>query len=191
MAAHVQSRERGITLDLGFSSFTVALPGHLPTDQYSQLQFTLVRGEDFGSIAFAIMHAVLNSVRGVKARRRAGTSNAFAARSTLTADSSAAPPPKTLRRRHISQVDCPGHASLIRTIIGGAQIMDMMLLVVDATKGMQAQTTECVVIGEAVMSRGADVIVVLNKVDLIPEEGRRERLRQLEKDIAGQLAGTK
>lgn len=27
------------------------------------------------------------------------------------------------------QVDCPGHASLIRTIIGGAQIMDVMLLV--------------------------------------------------------------
>lgn len=69
------------------------------------------------------------------------------------------PPP-----RPASQVDCPGHASLIRTIIGGAQIMDMMLLVVDATKGMQAQTTECVVIGEAVMASGADVIVVLNKV---------------------------
>lgn len=42
--------------------------------------------------------------------------------------------------------------------------MDMMVLVVDATKGMQAQTTECVVIGEAVISSGADVIVVLNKV---------------------------
>lgn len=42
--------------------------------------------------------------------------------------------------------------------------MDLMLLVVDATKGMQAQTTECVVIGEAVMSKGASVIVVLNKV---------------------------
>ena len=32
-------------------------------------------------------------------------------------------------------MDCPGHASLIRTIIGGAQIIDMMLLVVDVTKG--------------------------------------------------------
>lgn len=70
----------------------------------------------------------------------------------------------TLLPHPASQVDCPGHASLIRTIIGGAQIMDMMLLVVDATKGMQAQTTECVVIGEAVMASGADVIVVLNKV---------------------------
>lgn len=42
--------------------------------------------------------------------------------------------------------------------------MDMIILVVDATKGMQAQTLECVVIGEAVMARGTDVIVVLNKV---------------------------
>ena len=32
-------------------------------------------------------------------------------------------------------VDCPGHASLIRTIIGGAQIIDMMVLVIDVTKG--------------------------------------------------------
>lgn len=56
-----QSRERGITLDLGFSSFTVDLPDHLRDSggqqQFDGLQFTLV--------------------------------------------------------------DCPGHASLIRTIIGG------------------------------------------------------------------------
>lgn len=56
-----QSRERGITLDLGFSSFTVDCPDHLRDGgglkPYDSLQFTLV--------------------------------------------------------------DCPGHASLIRTIIGG------------------------------------------------------------------------
>ncbi len=32
-------------------------------------------------------------------------------------------------------VDCPGHASLIRTIIGGVQIIDTMMLVIDVTKG--------------------------------------------------------
>lgn len=42
-------------------------------------------------------------------------------------------------------VDCPGHASLIRTIIGGAQIIDMMILVIDANKGIQTQTAECLV----------------------------------------------
>ena len=57
-----QSKERGITLDLGFSSFTVDFPEHLKEDGvglYDKLQFTLV--------------------------------------------------------------DCPGHASLIKTIIGGFQ----------------------------------------------------------------------
>lgn len=72
---HPQSKERGITLDLGFSSFTVPMPDHLRHLPGHSLQFTLV--------------------------------------------------------------DCPGHASLIRTIIGGAQIIDMMILVVDVTKGIQ------------------------------------------------------
>lgn len=35
-------------------------------------------------------------------------------------------------------MDCPGHASLIRTILCGARIIDMVLLVVDITKGAVA-----------------------------------------------------
>lgn len=34
-----------------------------------------------------------------------------------------------------TQTNHAGHASLIRTIIGGVQIIDMMVLVVDITKG--------------------------------------------------------
>jgi selenocysteine-specific elongation factor len=45
-------------------------------------------------------------------------------------------------------VDHPGHASLIRHVLGGAQIVDFVLLVIDAAKGMQAQTWECLVIAE-------------------------------------------
>lgn len=33
-------------------------------------------------------------------------------------------------------VDCPGHASLIKTIIGGASIIDIMFLVIDINKGI-------------------------------------------------------
>lgn len=102
-----QSKERGITLDLGFSSFQVAMPEHLKHHRYDLLQFTLV--------------------------------------------------------------DCPGHASLIRTIIGGAQIIDMMMLVVDVTKGVQTQTAECLVIGEILCEK---MVVVLNKIDLRKEEKR-------------------
>uniref|UniRef100_A0A8C6TZX5 Eukaryotic elongation factor, selenocysteine-tRNA-specific n=1 Tax=Neogobius melanostomus TaxID=47308 RepID=A0A8C6TZX5_9GOBI len=50
-------------------------------------------------------------------------------------------------------VDCPGHASLIKTIIGGAQIIDLMMLVVDVVKGVQTQTAECLIIGELTCRR--------------------------------------
>ena len=72
-------------------------------------------------------------------------------------------------------VDCPGHASLIRTIIGGAQIIDRMLLVVDITKGIQTQTAECLVIGEILTD---ELIVVLNKIDLLPESTREKKLKR-------------
>lgn len=62
--------------------------------------------------------------------------------------------------------------------------MDMMLLVVDATKGMQAQTTECVVIGEAVMASGADVIVVLNKVHMSGQECKRRALCRVDSFVS-------
>ena len=75
-----QSKERGITLDLGFSSFLSDVPEHFDKTLHhgDKMQFTLV--------------------------------------------------------------DCPGHASLIKTIIGGAQIIDMMILVVDITKGINEFT---------------------------------------------------
>lgn len=85
-------------------------------------------------------------------------------------------------------VDCPGHASLIRTIIGGAQIIDMMILVIDIIKGIQTQTAECLVIGEITTDK---MIVVLNKVDLLPEEGRDKAIEKASAKIKKVLASTK
>ena len=59
-------------------------------------------------------------------------------------------------------MDCPGHASLLKTVIGGAQIIDLMFLVVDINKGIQTQTVECIGIGELFIEK---MIVVVNKVD--------------------------
>ncbi|EFA75193.1 Selenocysteine-specific elongation factor [Heterostelium album PN500] len=70
-------------------------------------------------------------------------------------------------------VDCPGHASLIKTIIGGSQIIDMMFLVIDITKGIQTQTAECIVIGEITCKKA---IVVLNKIDQLPIESRQNKI---------------
>ena len=122
-----QSRERGITLDLGFSAFLIhELPPQVPRTKYDCLQVTLV--------------------------------------------------------------DCPGHSSLIRTIIGGAQIIDMVLLVIDATKGIQTQTAECLVISEITTD---NLIVVLNKIDLFPPAEREQRIQQVQTRIRKALQSTK
>merc|ERR1719189_2926556 len=120
-----QSKERGITLDLGFSSFQIDSPAQIG-DKYDSVQYTLV--------------------------------------------------------------DCPGHASLIRTIIGGAQIIDLMILVVDIVKGMQTQTAECLVIGEITCSK---MMVVLNKVDLLPETTRNASIQKMEKKMRMTLSKTR
>lgn len=121
-----QSQERGITLDLGFSSFVVDMPEHLAALPYDRLQFTLV--------------------------------------------------------------DCPGHASLIRTIIGGAQIIDLMLLVIDVQKGIQTQTAECLVIGEITCDK---LIVVINKLDLLPPATRAEQLEKMKSKLNKVFSQTK
>lgn len=70
-------------------------------------------------------------------------------------------------------VDCPGHASLLRTVLGAAQIIDCILLVFDVTKGIQAQTLECIVVAEITAQR---IILVLNKIDLLPQHTRASKV---------------
>ncbi|XP_057295904.1 selenocysteine-specific elongation factor-like [Hydractinia symbiolongicarpus] len=127
-----QSKDRGITLDLGFSSFLVDLPKKL-TSQVSELNY------DVSELQFTL-------------------------------------------------VDCPGHASLIKTIIGGAQIIDMMMLVIDITKGMQTQTAECLVIGEILCEK---MVVVLNKVDMVEEKQRKTVIEKMQKRMLKTLENTR
>jgi selenocysteine-specific elongation factor len=77
-------------------------------------------------------------------------------------------------------VDCPGHASLIRTVLGGAQIIDVMLLVIDVTKGIQTQTAECIVVGEILSRR---LIVILNKIDAVQGNTDGDKTAALNKTI--------
>jgi len=100
-------------------------------------------------------------------------------------------PPTHLQDRYdaiqVTLVDCPGHASLIRTIIGGACIIDLMLLVIDSSKGIQTQTAECLVIGEILTEK---MMVVLNKIDLLPDPLEKS-LAKVEKNLRAVFANTK
>lgn len=60
--------------------------------------------------------------------------------------------------------------------------------IVDITKGIQTQTAECVVIGEILADR---FLVVLNKVDLLPEENREKLVEKAIADLRKALGKTK
>jgi selenocysteine-specific elongation factor len=87
----------------------------------------------------------------------------------------------------ITLVDCPGHASLIKTIMGGAQIIDLMMLVVDAGKGIQTQTAECMVLADIL---GREVVVVLNKIDIWGAEERPAKIDAMKARLAKAFAQT-
>lgn len=81
----------------------------------------------------------------------------------------------------VTLVDCPGHASLFRSVLGGAQIIDAFILVLDALKGIQTQTAECLVLAEIIAK---PLVVLLNKTDLLPDV---HALSALEKRIGRTL----
>ena len=67
----------------------------------------------------------------------------------------------------ITLVDCPGHASLIRTIISGASIIDTMILVIDSIKGIQIQTIECIALSEILCEK---ITIAMSKIDLLKDK---------------------
>ncbi|VWU49117.1 selenocysteine-specific elongation factor selB homologue, putative [Hepatocystis sp. ex Piliocolobus tephrosceles] len=85
-------------------------------------------------------------------------------------------------------VDCPGHQSLLKCIIMGAEITDLIFLVIDINKGIQKQTIECLVLCEIVNS---DIIIILNKIDLIPINEREKKIIDMKKKIIQALDKTR
>lgn len=164
-----QSRQRGITLDLGFSAFLMApVPDRIASDpRYSEEVTPEDDDTDDTNKEDDDGDGKDKQQQQHQPRRRC-----------------------KYDALQITLVDCPGHASLIRTIIGGAQIIDMVLLVIDANKGIQTQTAECIVIAEMTCR---DMIVVLNKIDLFGTDlaVRDERLQEVEGRVRSVLRKTK
>ena len=81
-------------------------------------------------------------------------------------------------KRHYAHVDCPGHADYIKNMITGAAQMDGAILVIAASDGVMAQTSEHVLLARQV---GVPAIVVfMNKIDQVDDE---ELLEIVEMDI--------
>ena len=69
-------------------------------------------------------------------------------------------------------VDCLGHASLIKTVLGGAQIIDVMMLVdegyPDADRGVPGGGRD----------HHHELLAVMNKTDMIPRRAARTKSRR-------------
>lgn len=86
----------------------------------------------------------------------------------------------------ITLVDCPGHASLFKTVIGGSKIIDAILLIIDVSHGIQIQTAECIILAEILQK---PVLVALNKVDLLKNGNIDKEITKISKIIARTLIG--
>ncbi|XP_038176730.2 selenocysteine-specific elongation factor [Arvicola amphibius] len=82
----------------------------------------------------------------------------------------------------------PGTPPSSGPLIGGAQIIDLMMLVIDVTKGMQTQSAECLVIGQIACQK---LVVVLNKIDLLAEGKRQAAIDKMTKKMQKTLENTK
>ena len=61
--------------------------------------------------------------------------------------------------------DCPGHVQYTRNTVTGASTADVVVLLVDARKGLQEQTSRHLAV--ASLLRVPHVVVVVNKIDLV------------------------
>ena len=70
--------------------------------------------------------------------------------------------------RHYAHVDCPGHADYVKNMITGAAQMDGAILVIAATDGPMAQTSEHILLSRQVgVPR---MVVFMNKCDMVDDE---------------------
>ncbi|NLZ29026.1 MAG: GTP-binding protein, partial [Firmicutes bacterium] len=81
-------------------------------------------------------------------------------------------------------IDVPGHERFINNMLAGTAGIDLVLLVIDASEGVMAQTREHLNILQLLgLEKG---LVVLTKIDLVDEEW----LDMVEEEVRGELQGT-
>jgi elongation factor Tu len=83
--------------------------------------------------------------------------------------------------RHYAHIDCPGHADYIKNMITGAAQMDGAVLVVSAPDSVMPQTREHIILARQVGV--PNIIVFLNKVDLVDDPELLELVEEEVKDV--------
>jgi translation initiation factor 2 subunit 3 len=88
---------------------------------------------------------------------------------------------------HFSFIDCPGHQSLMSTMMSGATVMDCAILLIDGSQSIpQPQTVEHLAAIEIMNVK--KVIIVHNKLDLITGDKATEQFQQIKDFVKGTCA---
>jgi translation initiation factor 2 subunit 3 len=94
---------------------------------------------------------------------------------------------ETKFQRAISFVDCPGHHSLMVTMLSGSALMDGALFVLASnTKCPQAQDREHLLAAQSVGIK--NLIVVQNKIDVVTKERALENYTEIKAFVRGTIA---
>lgn len=85
--------------------------------------------------------------------------------------------------REVNFVDAPGHEMLMATMLSGAALIDVALLVIAANEGIKPQTREHVM---ALQAKGIkNVIVIQNKIDLVNQKKAEDNYKEIKNFLKG------
>ena len=94
---------------------------------------------------------------------------------------------ETKLERAISFVDCPGHHSLMVTMLSGSSLMDGALFVLASNaKCPQAQDREHLLAAQSIGIK--NLIVVQNKIDVVTKERAHENYKEITTFVKGTIA---
>ena len=80
---------------------------------------------------------------------------------------------------HISYVDCPGHQELILTMLGSIKLMNAVIVVVSAAEPIDKKPQLIQHLAAIKISNLKNIIVCLNKLDLVTKEVAETRFKEL------------
>lgn len=93
---------------------------------------------------------------------------------------------KNGKKRYISFVDCPGHEMLMATMLSGAALIDVAILIIAANEGIKPQTREHLIALKA--KKVNQIIIVQNKIDLLTKEKAIESYKKIKEFVKATIA---
>ena len=88
--------------------------------------------------------------------------------------------------RYVSFIDAPGHEMLMATMLSGAAIIDVALLVIAANEGIKPQTREHLMALQA--KKIKSMIIIQNKIDLVSKEEALKNYQEIKVLVKGTIA---